>query len=491
MAEIPVSTVVNVTIGVAPTFPSRKGFGTLNILGVSSVIGIIERSRMYTNPDDVAADFPADSEEVKASKAYFAQVPRPVQLVISRRVGAPIGAELRGGANILATLSDWRAITAGSLKVSIGGVATDVTGLDFATANNLPGVAAVIQTAIRALTTPGAPYTQAVVTYKGGRFYLTSGNTGESATVGYAEDAATGTPIAGFLQWQLGDGARVSNGSDTETLAQALTASQDANQDWYGAAFTAETRAPSFNDQWVEAAAWTQARVKMLAYDTEDRTNLDPLNNTSVAYQLDQAKYDRTLGVFNDTPGDYGAVSALARLFTVNYNTANSAITLKFKQLPGVTVANIYASEKAALDAVHLNAYVNVGGNSMLAEGVMFGGRFADEVHGIDWLQNAVETNVFGKLYTDTTKTAMTDSGAASLQQQVEKGLDQAILNGLGAPGYLNDGTYLAKGYRTDVVKIEDHNQSDKERRIGPPITFVLIGAGAIHSVQVNGTFQR
>lgn len=491
MADIPVSTVVNVTIGVAPTFPSRKGFGTLNILGPSSVIGIIERSRIYTNPDDVATDFPADSEEVKAAQTYFSQRPRPVQLVVSRRVAAPIGAELRGGANILATPAEWRAITTGSLKVSIGGTATDVTGLNFATVNNLPGVAAVIQTAIRALTTPGVPYTQAVVTYKGGRFYLTSGDTGEAAVVGFAEDAATGVPIAGSLQWQLSDGARVSAGSDTETLGQALTASQDANQDWYGAAFTAETRDASFNDQWVEAAAWIQARIKMLAYDTEDRTNLDPLNDTSVAYQLDQAKYDRTLGVFNDLSGDYGAISALARLFTVNYNTAESTITLKFKQLPGVTVANIYASEKAALDKVHLNTYVNVGGNSMLAEGVMFGGRFADEVHGVDWLQNAVETNVFGKLYTDTTKTAMTDAGAASLQQQVEKGLDQAILNGLGAPGYLNDGTYLAKGYRTDVVKIKDHNQSDKERRIGPPITFVLIGAGAIHSIQINGTFQR
>ena len=491
MSDIPVSTVVNVTIGVAPTFPSRRGFGTLNIIGTSSVIGILERARVYASMDGVEADFPPTAEEYKAAQVYYSQNPRPVQLVISRRAGAAVGAELRGGANIEALVANWKLITTGSVKVSIGGVASDITGLDFSSVNNLPGVAAVVQAGIRGLSGAAAAYTNAVVTYKGGRFYLTSGVTGASSTIGVAVDAATGTAIAEKLQWRAEDGARVANGVDTETLVDALVAAQEVNQDWYGVTFTKETRDTSFNDQWVEAAAWVQARVKLLGYDTEDRTNLDPLNDTSVAYQLDQASYFRTLGVFNDVAGQYGAVSALARMFIVNFNTANSTLTLKFKQLPGITPAEITVSQKAALDAVHLNSYTDVGGNPMLAEGVMFGGRFADEVHGIDWLQNAVETNVFGKLYTDLTKTAMTDAGVASLQQQVEKGLDQAIYNGLGAPGYLPDGTYLQKGYITEAVKMKDHNQSDKERRQAPPITFTLIGAGAIHGIQIVGTFQR
>lgn len=491
MSDIPVSTVVNVTIGVAPTFPSRRGFGTLNIIGISSVIGILERARTYASMAGVEADFPPTAEEYKAAQIYYSQNPRPVQLVISRRAGTAVGAELRGGANITAIVADWKAITDGSLKVSIGGVTSDVTGLDFSSVNNLPGVAAVVQAGIRAVVGAAAAYTNAVVAYKSGRFYLTSGVAGASSAIGLAVDAATGTAIAERLQWRSQDGARTANGVDTESLVDALVAAQNVNQDWYGAAFTKETRESSFNDQWIEAAAWTQARIKLLGYDTEDLTNLDPLNDTSVAYQVDQLAYDRTLMVFNGTAGEYAAVSALARMFIVNFNTAASTLTLKFKQLPGITPADLSVSEKAALDKIHVNSYTNVGGNPMLAEGVMAGGRFADEVHGIDWLQNAVETNVFGKLYTDLTKTAMTDAGVASLQQQVEKGLDQAIYNGLGAPGYLPDGTYLQKGYITDAVKMKDHNQSDKENRQAPPITFTLIGAGAIHGIQIVGTFQR
>lgn len=487
MSDIPVSTVVNVTIGVAPTFPTRKGFGTLNIIGPSTVISALERARKYANIQGVAADFSLDSEEYKAANVYFTQKPRPVQLVISRRVASPIGAELRGGANIATSIPAWQAITTGSTKVSIGGTTQDITGLTFAAVNSLPGVAAVLQAGIRAQGT-GANFTSASVTYKGGRFYLTSGVTGAAATVSYATQAATGLDITQMLQWSQTDNARIAPGYDTETLAQALNAAQNANQDWYGAAFTREMRD---DEQFLEAAAWIQSRVKVMAFDSEDRENLDPSNETSLAYRLDEGGYDRTLGAFNDVSGQYAAVSALARAFTVNFNVAESTLTLKFKQLPGITPADIEYDQKAALDKIHMNAYYDVGGNPMFGEGFTFGGRFFDEIHGIDWLQNAVETNVFGKLYTDLTKTAMTDSGAASLQQQVEKGLDQGVYNGLLTPGYLQDGTYLQKGYITEVVKIKDHNQSDKEARQGPPITFTCIGAGAIHGITIVGNFQR
>lgn len=489
MSDIPVSTVVNVTIGTSPTFPSRKGFGTLNIMGASTVLSVLERARKFNSIEGVAAVFPAGSEELKAATVYFAQNPKPTQLVISRRVASPIGAELRGGANAVLVLAQWKAITTGALKVTLGTVTKDVTGVNFSGANTLAGVAAILQTAIRAADVSPA-FANAVVTYKDSRFYLTSGVTGAASELGYGDSPATGFDISEMLQWRAADNARISTGFDTETLVQGATAAQNANQDWYGIVPTKELR-DTEPEQIIDLAAWVQARIKVFGFDTEDRENLDPLNESSIAYQLDQGNYDRTIGVFNDVAGQYGSVSALARAFTVNFNTANSALTLKFKQLPTITPADIYANEKAALDAIHLNAYYDVGGNSMLGEGYVFGGRFFDEVHGIDWLQNAIETNVFGKLYTDLTKTAMTDAGVASLQQKVEEGLDQGVNNGLLAPGYLPDGTYLQKGYVTSAVKMKDHNQSDKQARQGPPISFTCIGAGAIHGIAIVGNFQR
>lgn len=487
MGDIPVSSVVRVTIGTSPTFPTRKGFGTLNIIGPSTIIGALERSRVFNTIDGVvAAGFDLLTEEGRAANVYYSQNPAPRQLVISRRVASPIGAELRGGANPQTSVVTWKAVTTGSLKVSIGGTAVDVTGLDFSAANTLPAVAAVVQVGVRAK--PGAAFTGATVQYKAGRFYLTSGDTGASSTIDLATDAATGTPIAGMLAWTSATNARVSTGYDTETIVQAAQASQAVNQDWYGWTVTKEMRD---SPQILDAAAWTQARVKVFGYDSEDRENLDPTNNTSIGYQLDQGDYFRTLGMFNDTAGEYASVSALARAFIVNFNAPNSTLTLKFKQLPTITPADLDANQKAALGGIHMNAYYDVGGNIMMGEGYVFGGRFFDEVHGIDWLQNAIETNVFGKLYTDITKTAYTDSGVASLQQMVEKGLDQGVVNGLLAPGYLQDGTYLPKGYVTSAVAVKDVDQSSKEARQGPPISFTCIGAGAIHGIDIVGNFQR
>ena len=486
MGDIPVSSVVNVTIGTSPTFPSRQGFGTLNIIGPSTVLSVLERARVFNTIDGVAAVFPPESEEYKAAQVYYGQNPRPRQLVISRRVAAPIGAELRGGSNI-ATLAQFKAVTAGGLSLTLGGVTQEVAAVNFSQANTLAAVAALLQAAVRTANASAA-YTAATVVYKDARFYLTSGTTGASSVLSFAAAPATGTDISGLLQWRSSDNARISAGSDVETMVQALTAAQNVNQDWYGVAFTKEMRDSVQN---LEVAAWVQARIKVFGFDTEDRGNEDPLNTSSLAYQMDQQNFDRTLGVFNDVPGQYAAISALARAFPVNFNVSNSTITLKFKQLPSITPADLSASGKAAFDAIHLNAYYDVGGNPMLGEGFTFGGRFFDEIHGIDWLQNAIETNVFGKLYTDETKTAMTDSGVATLQQQVERALDQAVDNGLAAPGYLTDGTYLQKGYITQATKVKDHNQSDKEARKGPPITFTVCGAGAIHGIDVVGTFQR
>jgi hypothetical protein len=116
---------------------------------------------------------------------------------------------------------------------------------------------------------------------------------------------------------------------------------------------------------------------------------------------------------------------------------------------------------------------------------------FFDEVHGIDWLENAIQTNVFGYLLTRTTKVPYTDKGVAALEQQVINALDEAVRNGLIAAGETIDGEFLAKGYKTITVPVADMNQSDKEARLYPGLSFVALGAGAIHGAQINGIFER
>lgn len=87
----------------------------------------------------------------------------------------------------------------------------------------------------------------------------------------------------------------------------------------------------------------------------------------------------------------------------------------------------------------------------------MANGDFFDERHGLDWLQNAVQTADYNTLYTSTTKIPQTDAGTTTRIANIELVLDKAVQNGLFAPGkwtggpigQLNTGDMLTKGYYT------------------------------------------
>jgi len=68
---IPVSTVVDVAISTTPQFPSRQGFGVLNILGITDVIPPAERIRFYSGIAGVEADFSDGDPELAMARSYF------------------------------------------------------------------------------------------------------------------------------------------------------------------------------------------------------------------------------------------------------------------------------------------------------------------------------------------------------------------------------------------------------------------------------------
>ena len=286
----------------------------------------------------------------------------------------------------------------------------------------------------------------------------------------------------------------VSFRSDDETITDALSSIQDHNGEWYGVVFTKEMR----DDVTVNgepgaeaAAAWCESRIKVFGNTTNNPDTLDGNVTDDISSMLSGKGLRRTITTYSSHPDEYPSASILGRAFTVNLNQPNSAITLKFKQMPGITVEQLRASEKKVLDDKSSNALIEVGKSDMYAESKMASGVFFDEVHGVDWLQNAIETNVFGYLLTRTTKVPYTNKGAAAIQQKLISGLDEGVRNGLIAPGKTIDGTFLPSGYSTTVPPVEDVNQSDKEDRFYPGVKFIALGAGAIHGVQINGAFGR
>lgn len=493
MTAIPTSTIVNVGISVGGTFPSRKGFGILNLVTAETgVIGSAERIRLYNNIEGVSGDS-WGADVIAAATSYFSQNPRPTQLKISVRFPVNVAAELRGGATVASILVDTGAIADGTFSLTIDGNQEDITGVDLSSDSSFVAIAANLQTEIRAIASGG--FTLATCTHDGDRFFVKSGTTGVTSTISFfsAVSPASGTDISTLLLLTQSEATKA-DGINAETITDSLTAIDEIDGDWYGLSFTKEVRDLVVINTEVAvtaASAWCQPRVKAFFNTSNDLDVTDSVTTTDIASLLTAQNYGRTMTTRHLQVDQYPSASVAGRAFTTNFDNADSTITLKFKQLPGITVQNLTVNEKSVLDAKRANAFISVGGSDMYAESFMHNGSFFDELHGLDWLTDAIQTNVFGYMLTRPNKVPYTDKGVASLVQQLIKALDQAVSNGLVAPGTTIDGEFLSTGYKVTTVPVADVNQSDKDARAYNQMSFIALGAGAIHNLQIQGIFER
>lgn len=280
-----------------------------------------------------------------------------------------------------------------------------------------------------------------------------------------------------------------------ETLLQAVNACLQYTN-WYGLAIADSADLVEADVISVAAAIEASSLSRILAVTTADVNVLVTGNTDNIGYKLKAAGYARTFWQYSSS-SKYAAISAFGRAFTVNFTGSNTTITLKFKTEPGITYETLTTAQAAAIDAINGNVYVYYANDTaIIQQGVMANGDFFDERHGLDWLQNYVQTNLYNLLYTSTTKIPQTDAGVTRLMTNVEASLDQAVSNGLIAPGVWNGGPIgqiesgdtLTKGYYVYADAVANQSQSDREARKSPVIQAAIKLAGAIHygDVQIN-----
>ncbi|EOV8176824.1 DUF3383 family protein [Raoultella planticola] len=280
-----------------------------------------------------------------------------------------------------------------------------------------------------------------------------------------------------------------------ETLLQAVNASLQYTN-WYGLAIADSADLVEADVISVAAAIEASSLSRILAVTTDDVNVLVAGNTDNIGYKLKAAGYGRTFWQYSSS-SKYAAISAFGRAFTVNFTGNNTTITLKFKTEPGVTYETLTTTQAAAIDSINGNVYVYYANDTaIIQQGVMANGDFFDERHGLDWLQNYVQTNLYNLLYTSTTKIPQTDAGVTRLMTNVEASLDQAVNNGLIAPGVWNGGPIgqiesgdtLTKGYYVYADAVANQAQSDRKARKSPVIQAATKLAGAIHygDVQIN-----
>lgn len=424
-----VDRVVKVTINLQPLAASRRNFGILCIAGPSDVIGQDERIRAYTNIAGVAADFGVNAPEYKAAELFFSQTPRPAILHIGRWVRAAAPAMLKGAvlSDAEQALSLWSAVEDGAMSLTIDGTEHALSGLDFSGCMNLNGVASVVTAALSGAGT---------CLWTGDRFTVTSATSGATSAVLYAETAASGTDAASMMKLTEAAATGIVPGMDGETPVECAAALADMSGNWYGLAFAASDLTV---EQHLAVAAFIEASAKSRIYGATvtDTRVLDSTYTEDLASRCKALGYKRTMVAYSANP--YAVVSAIGRAFTVNFSANRSTITLKFKQLPGITAEGLTETYAANLAAKRCNvfaAYDN--GTAIYQEGVMSGDAWFDEIHGLDWLQNAVQTEVWNLLYQSKTKVPQTDSDANQILAAIESVFQEGVNNGLIAPGVWN-----------------------------------------------------
>lgn len=286
-----------------------------------------------------------------------------------------------------------------------------------------------------------------------------------------------------------------------QTPVEAMAALQNAFPGWYAAAFAGATGTTKYplSDAHIEAIGdWVMAADKKIFGVTTNKPDHIEQAASNPFKKLYDKLASRVLAIY-DRNDPYAVMSLLARGLSVNFAANNSTITLKFKQLPGVSADTISLTDAAKATALGINYYTYFDEAAMVAEGTTIGKRFFDEIHGLDWFVDAVQKEVFATLYRSATKVPLTDAGTARLIAAVEKVCLEGVNNGLIAAGQwngdpfgtLSQGDRLDAGYYIWADTVDNLSTSDREQRKAPPIQTAIKLAGAIHSVDVIVNFDR
>lgn len=477
-----INRLVRVSVNLSPIAAARRGFGVLMVVGDSNVINPVELSRTYLSLDEVANDFGVLAPEYLAAQLYFGQSPRPDVLMIGRWVRTETSGLIEGGILTPAEqdINVWTPILDGTFTIPVDGVPQDVLGLDFSLETNLNGVASVINNVLIGAT----------CAWDGSRFTITSQTTGVTSSIGFATTQGTGTDISTLLKLTSTTALTPVPGFDAESPLEAVVKLAEQSSLWYGLTFAASTMPDT--TELVNVAGFIESTpVSRILGVTETNTLvLDAQYTADLASVMKALEYKRTTVQYSDNP--YAVSSLMGRAFSVNFNANKSTITLMYKQEPGVVAQTITETQANTLKEKRCNVFVNyINDTAIIQYGVMSGPAYFDEIHGLDWFTDSLQNAEYNLLYTSKTKVPQTDAGQNQLVNTASSVCNEAVNNGLIAPGQWNaagfgqleTGDYLQTGYYIFTPPVASQPQAIREQRIAPPLQIALKLAGAIHEI--------
>mgnify|MGYP001780028783 FL=1 len=420
-------------------------------------------------------------------------------------------AVLTGGTVTPASLTS---ISDGAFKISVNGDEKDITGLDFASADDINGVVTVLTGKIDGVT----------VTANEERLILTTAETGSAATLAFASAGSAGTDVSALLGLTSGAGASVVNGTTTPVvdISEMLGLTQESGASLQASGYVAGsiTEELAANRAYIQsigsnAYGWSLDAEYRDTQDAQDFASwvnglgvegatcivtnnpnvLSASDTSNIAYICNSMNYQGVATFYHDNAQVYPDVAYLATLQSVNYATANSVLDMKFKNLgsiPAVTLPDLNTN-LTTLDNKRCNTITYWGTRDALC--VRNGDQSSSLWRSDLWVNVCnfiaeLKINV-ANVFLRNKKIPYTVAGQTLLTSAITQTCDAYVTNGSFADREYADstsenGVSLQPAYTITPQPISSSTAAQRRAGIGTPFAIVLNDSGSMRSVAIS-----
>lgn len=469
LVGIMLTTNTRVPIGTVPTFPTQAAVAAF--FGPASTEA--QLAAVYFNG--------FDNSNVKPGSLGFMQYPT-----------APVSAYLRGGSLAAMTLTQLKALPAGTISVTVDGVLKTSSSINLSSATSFSSAATLIAAGFT-----GGP----TVTYdsQSSAFVFTSTTTGATSTITFASSA-----LATSLNLTQATGAVLSQGAIASTPSGAMAALTKITQNWVSFMTTFDPDNGVGNTQKMAFATWTSQQNNRYLYavwDTDQSPTTTVPATSSLGYLVNQSNMSGVVPIYQDVNQAAFLMGAIA---SIDFTETDGRITLAFKSQSGLAATVTDATTYQNLVANGYNCY---GAFATANNQFTFftPGQIAGQYNWIDayidqiWMNNQFQLGIMTGL-TQSKSVPYNAVGDATIESWLMDTVNQAVNFGairegvqLGAAqvqqvntaaGLKIDGVLSSRGWYLQVLASKATAQTRAARQ-SPPCTFWYMDGGSVQQLNL------
>lgn len=481
MNELSINNIIRVTVqGV------QRGIGVKNVnelaLFTTESPNVSDPVLIAVDPSSIVEAFGTNSLTARMANNIFAQnanlnTGRGYLAVIPMK-DATSATSASFTTGTVGTISAFNLVTNGSLKLTVDGTVTTITGLNFSACATLKDIADVILNATRVAT----------VTVSGGSLVFASKKVGADSSIVLAS-GTSGTDISTATYLNV-TGGQTTNGTDSsgETLVEAMVRAKEFCR------FTGVISNLAIEDS-VVATTSEYVNSNDLIWVAPFSSVNDIAGAISTIKSAGQTKTRCLLYTEGVQEAQLFAAAYAGRAFSVNFSGSLTSQTMQLKTLVNIT-PDQGITQTTYTNALNAGAdmYVSFEGDSAVACGK--GNGFFDVVYENLALKYACQAALYNVLKVTGTKIPQTETGMSSLRNAVGNVCLQFVRNGVLAPGKWNSPQTFGdpetfkqniqdNGWYIYSTPIALQSQSERESRVAPLIQCACKRAGAIHEADL------